>query len=198
MDAIAVWIGALAAAIAAIAAIASWRTARVSARVTKSLADIEVQRRHAELIPQFEIDTQRRSDDVILIYPRLVGPPALDRIDSLSLIVRDDTIDHSLDILTGPTLEQVDATIWGPYRLTPGVDAATHDGRSSGGYRLMLGDSRSFQFERTHPPSWTNDAWWNAQYGSAPIRLTLHCERDGYEPWNIPIEVKLPRTYKPS
>jgi hypothetical protein len=188
----ATWISASSAVVAAIAAALSLWTARTSNRTARTLAAIETDRRHAELIPTFEVRTKRVNDDVILIYPKLVGPPSLDRIDRLTVIVRDDTVDHSSELAGSPTSEQLAATIWGPYRLTPMIDGASSDGRSVGPVRLLLGDDRPFQFESTRPPIWTDAQWWDSQYRHTPIRLAFRCETDGFEPWIVPTEVKPP------
>jgi hypothetical protein len=187
-------LGLIATVVAAFAAVAAWLTARTSNRTARSLADLERQRRQAELIPQFVFGLKRTPDGGIAISPKLVGPPALDKLDRLTVTVRDDTLDHSNNLAGGPTPEQIAAQVWGPYRFIGGADGAPANGRSVAPIPLLLGDDRVFNLEKTRPPSWSADTgqWWTGLYGEAPVRLTLLCERDGYEPWTVPAEVEIP------
>lgn len=120
----------------------------------------------------------------------LDGPPALDRLDQLTVTIRDDTTDHR-SVAGGPTDEQIAAQIWGPYRFTPGVDGADRTGRAVAPIRLLLGDDRPFQLEpSTPPPWWTDPEAWRTEYAATPIRLAIRCcRRDNDHEWNVPLEI---------
>jgi hypothetical protein len=90
----------------------------------------------------------------------------------------------------GPTAEQIDRQVWGPYRFVPGVDGADETGRSLEPFTLLLGDWRPFALERTPPPPWSNDSGsWRQRYADQPVRLTLSCYRKDHEPWTVPVEI---------
>jgi hypothetical protein len=124
----------------------------------------------------------------------LDGPPALDRLDQLTVTIRDDTTDHRSRVAGGPTDEQIAVQIWGPYRFTPGVDGADPTGRAVAPIRLLLRDDRPFQLEPSTPPLWwtAGPEAWRAMYAAAPIRLAIRCRRnDNDHEWNVPESVPI-------
>jgi hypothetical protein len=86
---------------------------------------LDTQRRNAELTPRFRITCQPSNpgSPALRLGVFLAGPPELERLDKLTLIIRDDHPWRSqhTPLAGGPTPEQVAGQIWGPYRLTPGV-----------------------------------------------------------------------------
>jgi hypothetical protein len=185
-------LGVAAALAAAVAAIGAWVAARYSARATAALTAIEQRRLHAELTPVFELSCQPAGGDRAELRVAFVGPPGLDRLDQVTVMIRDDIRGRKAVTAGGPTAEEIAAQVWGPYRFVPGVDGADKSGRGVEPVSLMLGDWRPFSLERTRPPTWSNDdAKWRRQYADQPVRLEITCQRDGYSPWVIPLEVSI-------
>lgn len=182
-------LGVIATTIAAIAAVGAWLAARRSGRAADALTRIEARRWHAELTPKFKI-TCRVSGEHAALRIELVGPPGLDRLDRLTVRIRDDIRDRTPVVTGGPTAEEIARQVWGPYRFVAGIDGADPTGRQVAPIQLLAGDWRPFTLEKTDKPPWSEDTeWWTAQYEGSPIRLMLRCERQGDEPWTVPIEV---------
>jgi hypothetical protein len=95
---------------------------------------------------------------VLRLRVMLVGPPGLDRLDRLTVTIRDDHFrrgEHQ-QIMGGPTTEEIKAHIWGPYRFTPstGPDDARADGigrTTVYDAQLPIGEELPFQLEHTVP-----------------------------------------------
>lgn len=181
----------LTAVVSAIAACAAWRTAVTANRTSIQLANIEIARRHSELIPQFRATAHETSTAAWLTL-ELVGPAALDRLDEMSLEIRDDRaerLDAAHDLVPGDPLH---SQIWGAYRFTPAVDGASADGRVvPPTAALLLGDSRRFQLERTVPPNGFTSPSWHNEYPSDSFRLSITSRSAGNAPWTVPITVKV-------
>jgi hypothetical protein len=165
-----------------------------SAQAAEDLTAIERRRQHVELTPQCTLDVACRGpgSDRIRVTVRLNGPAGLDRLDQLSVRVRDDK-DRSPVTAGGPTQEQIAATIWAPYRFVPGVDGADPLGRAIPDVALARGESRTLEMEPTVPPAWVSDAqWWRREYADLPILLEITCVL-GERRWRIPVEHAQPQ-----
>jgi len=119
----------------------------------------------------------------------LTAPDSLDRLDEVTVRIRDDQPDRQPRPGSQLTQEQITAVIWGPYRLRPAMENTDPDGRQHGPFRLPKGEPYPVQLEPSVAPSWAGPNWRN-QYDGTPIRLEIVCRREGYEPWVIPAEVK--------
>ncbi|HZD71230.1 MAG TPA: hypothetical protein VFA45_20710 [Actinomycetes bacterium] len=177
--------------VAAGAAVGSLLAARQANRAAATLAMIERHRWHADLTPQFEVTCTATSGDQATLRVAFVGPPGLDRLDRVTVSVRDDIRGRRPVIAGGPTAEQIARQVWGPYRFVRGVDGADENGRSVAPVELLLGDRRPFALERTLPPPWwgMDVDGWRKQYADQPVRLTLTGHHQGDEPWTVPREV---------
>lgn len=185
-------LSAVAAVAAAVVAVLAWRAARAAATAATVLTQLEQGRWHNELTPRFTVTATADPEGRVRLVVALDGPAALDRLDQLTVTIRDDNTDHRSRLAGGPTVEQIAAQIWGPYRFTPRVDGADRTGRAIAPIRLLLGDDRPFQLEPSTPPPWAGDpVAWRAKYAAAPIRLAIRCCRrnDNDHEWNVPLEV---------
>jgi hypothetical protein len=131
----------------------------------------------------------------------LTGPPELERLDALTVTIRDDHTWRGQHTLAGgPTPEQLAEQIWGPYRFTPGsgpgadsvhgIPGADPTGRTIPTRGMPVGEELPFHLELTRPPTWSQqltDSWRQAR-GSV-VRLRLECRRDGREPWTLACEI---------
>jgi hypothetical protein len=167
-----------------------------------SLAEIERDRRHSELTPRFRIivDPWGSGTDVRRLRVMLLGPPGLDRVDSLTVRIRDDHFRRGEGMLTaaGPTREQVKAHIWGPYMFTAGTGPDQARANATGrvteyDQALPVGEELPFQLEPTRPGSWmtgmTQQAWQD-QRGNV-IRLAIVATHAEHGTWTLPCEIDL-------
>jgi hypothetical protein len=128
-----------------------------------------------------------------------VGPAGLDRLDQVTVRIRDDIPGRAPVTSGGPSAEEIARQVWRPYRFVPGVDGAVQTGRFVAPFGLLLGDRRPLALERTPAPTWSSDATgWRRQYDDQPVRLTLACVREGDEPWTVPREVRVDQGAPPS
>jgi hypothetical protein len=157
MDPSVIWsaVGALgtlaAAGVAAWAAKQSREAAQQANKATDALAEIENDRRHGELTPRFTITVvplSPGSGEVLRLRIMLAGPPGLDRLDGLTVRIRDDHFRRGEGqmLAAGPTREQIEEQIWGPYmfRAGTGPDQSRADptGRVPYGYRGVAQPAR--------------------------------------------------------
>ncbi|MBC2932938.1 hypothetical protein [Nocardioides sp. zg-1228] len=143
----------------------------------------------------------------------LVEPIELQRLESLSIRIRDDRpgradeIDYESPRHQAQMLDTVRSQVWGPFRFTPGVgpkvgsvwNPADQAGRQCDvSTPLEVGEALRFQLEPTRSPwlvdtlggvaSDARDAEWRHLVGDN-IRLTITARAAGSEPWVIPLEL---------
>lgn len=177
-----------------LAAVVGLTVRRVRQSALSPIEELERQRRHDELTPQFEI-THRRSQgsDDVTLHLAFVGPPGLDQLDGVEVVIRDDRPDRRPIIAGGPTAKEIASVIWGPYRLRPGVDGADQTGRHTPAVPLRRGEALYRLLEPSLAPHWSADpVWWRHQYAGQPVRLTLTCTRQDEPPWVLTVEVTIP------
>ncbi|MGW4422551.1 hypothetical protein [Streptosporangium sp. NPDC004631] len=185
---------AFAALLSASAAFGAWRTAHLTKKATAALTAIEARRWHADMNPQFEVTCARArmgdhaSDTRAELRIRFTGPPALHKL-TITATIRDDWPDRESTLAGGPTQEQLDVQIWGPYRFVHGVDGGSQDGRTISPFTLLVGDGRPFALERTPSPRWADAAGWRQRYEEAKVRLALQCVHEDDAPWTVHLEV---------
>lgn len=155
------------------------------------VTSIEASRRHDDLTPELVIRCQEQGDGQAGLTVQLAGPAGLDRLDEVTIAIRNDRPGRDSP---GPgsqlTAEQLAGVIWGPYRFSLGQDHTAPPGRTYGPVPLPKNEPLPVALERAFPPSWHGDPQrWRAQYDDAPVRLQVTCRRDGYEPWTVLCEV---------
>lgn len=187
------------AALSVVAAFGAWRAAHRSAATADTVARIEQDRWHADLLPQFDIRIERIEGDRGTLSVHLAGPVPLCGLDEIRIeIVPSDDMSRLATLPDGPTQEQLDAQVWGPIRFTHGADGADVDGRTVAPFQLDVGKGRPFSIERTRPPRWQqgNDRAdrWRDQWLNKPMRLVITCHKEGYKTWIVPYRVDVPQT----
>ena len=196
-------VGSIAAAsVAAWAAYQSRSSAEEANRAAETLAQIERDRRHAELCPRFRVSCgplgQADYGGKLQLRVLLIGPPALGYLDKLTVTIRDDHHrrgDGPL-LTINPPREEIKRQIWGPYRFTPGTgpDEARSDGTGrETAYNAVLpvGEALVYQLEPNPPPPWstgTTPSQWQQQEGSV-IRLALDAETREIGSWRLACEI---------
>jgi hypothetical protein len=177
--------------------------ARTQALETGQLLQQTARQWHALVTPQFDVILSVGEGDPEARRPRLrlhlVGPVGLDRLDVLTVKIRDDpgpagagqlpedAEGETGDAVSGESREAVR----GPYRFEPGTDGTDEVGRAAAPALLEMDDWHTLQLERTEPPDGYpgGGEGWRLRYPiSSPVLLLLHCERSGYRPWDIRCE----------
>jgi hypothetical protein len=193
----------VATSIAAVAARQSHRSAQQSNEVAGELAGIERGRRQSELTPRFRVRCEpwgAGNDQDLRLRVMLTGPPGLDRIDGLTVKIRDDHFRRGENTPTagGPAREQIKEQVWGPYRFRPGTGPDEARADSTGRVtaydaELPIGEELPYFLERTRPPFWAtsmSQEQWNAQRGPV-IRLGLEAWHNDHGRWTLPCEIDL-------
>lgn len=187
------------AALSVVAAFGAWRAAHRSAATADTVARIEQDRWHADLLPRFDITIERAEGDRATLSVHLAGPVPLCHLDDIRIeIVPSDDMSRLATTPGEPTQEQLDAQVWGPLRFTHGADGADVDGKTVAPFQLEVGKGRPFSIERTRPPIWLRGddraARWRDQWLNTPMRLVITCQKEGYKPWIVPCRVDVPES----
>ncbi|WP_405673298.1 hypothetical protein [Streptomyces sp. NBC_01530] len=176
------------AALSAVAAAGSWKAARRANATADAVALIERERWHADLTPQFDLDLLESGNGQAMLVVHLSGPDALRQLDEIAIAVGNDDRDHVVSHpIGGPTQEDVDSFVWGPFRFTPAVNGTDQSGRGPQPFPLDVGAGRPLAMQRTWPAPWmegTTRDMWQGEYVGQPIRLVMTCRR-GDEEWVI-------------
>lgn len=193
--------GSVASAVAA--AYAAWQSrssAREANNTASRLAAIEKDRRHSELCPRFRVSCEPLGPgtDKYRLNIMLCGPRALSQLDRMTFQVRDDFFTRGQEqLLGGLKKAQVEAQIWGPYRVSPGTGShgsvADDAGRTFAlGVPLPTGETVLLQLEATPPPPWSQmtPSDWLRQQGTV-LRFALRGEVAGYDSWTLPCELEV-------
>lgn len=182
-----------------------WAITGVGASVDVTTAGLDLQRRHAELTPHFRATCGRLNagGHRLKLVIELTGPPDLERLDELTVTIRDDkhTRLKPTSSLDTPSTEQLPDHVWGPVRFVPGIGpgtttrpgagAADPAGRETHTAGMPIGEGHTFSLEPTVPPSWSNwtPAQWREKCGTT-LRFRIEGRRDGWEPWTVPGEIE--------
>jgi hypothetical protein len=191
-----------AATVAARAAHQSSRAASEANAAATTLAELERDRRHGELCPRLRVSCEPRGSGTheLRLWVMLLGPPTMDRVDSLTVKIRDDHFRRGDGCLLagGPTREQIKEQIWGPYRFTPGV--APDQARSDRTGRVIVyetsvpvGEDLPVQLEPTSRSEWataTSPEDWRREQGTV-IRLVFLAEHTQHGKWTLPAEIDI-------
>lgn len=194
-------VGSLAAAgVGAWAAYQARSAAAEANAAARTLAEIERDRRHAELCPRLRVTCEplNPGGKYQQLRVALLGPPGLDRLDRLTVTIRNDHHRRGEGPLRlgGPTPEDLKRQIWGPYRFPPGT--GPDDARADSNGRvtpyeavLPVGEELPFQLEPTLPPSWaqgTSPQNWQRERGTI-LRITFDAQHATHGSWTLPAEI---------
>ncbi len=174
-----------------------------SAGAAAITAGLDADRRQAELTPRFRITCQPSNpgSDALRLAIYLLGPPELERLDALTVSIRDDHPWRAQGTPTGGrTPEEIANQIWGRWRFVPGtgpgadpvrhIPGADPTGRTTPTGGLPVGEELPFFLEPNHPPQWSQQPLgaWQQQMGPW-LRLMLECHKEGRPPWVLPAEL---------
>lgn len=196
-------LGSLAAAgVGARAAYQARSAAAEANAAARTLAEIERDRRHAELCPRLRVSCEplNPGGEHQKLRVALLGPPGLDRLDMLTVTIRDDHHRRGEGTfrMGGPTREELKRQIWGPYRFTPGT--GPDDARADSNGRvtpyeavLPVGEELPFQLEPTLPPPWaqgTSSQGWRRERGTI-LRIAFDARHTTHGSWTLPVEIDI-------
>lgn len=178
----------------AVAGIAAWRAAQRANATATGLAQIERDRRHSELIPQFDIyaTLEGTSPDLAQLHVRLVGPVGLDVLDQVTITILDEpgTLHWATGYPDGVTAEMAKQFVWGPWQFNTGASTQVSDSRTTKPKAYSRKDdsgSDRLSLRRTSPGHWmkSDPVLWKNQYWILPFRLRIECNKVGYLPWYL-------------
>jgi hypothetical protein len=189
------------AVVGVVVAVAGVAAAFLTWQAAQALTRIEKHRWHADLTPEFDAGVD--GDRLVLAF---TGPVGLDRLDEVTVTIRDEGgVDRLGRVIAGgPTREDVEAHVWGPRRFnTDAKDQALDDtGRSARPHLIReLGSWHPLVLVPSEPPAWSAPTpqdrpaaikSWGEEYAGKPLRLLVTCRREGHEPWHVPLEVDPP------
>ncbi|MBD2891803.1 hypothetical protein amrb99_07100 [Actinomadura sp. RB99] len=175
--------------------IAAWRAAHRSATAGHTASQIELDRRHEELTPQFTLTARRDTFGSVKLWIELTAPSALGGLDYVCASIRDE----------GP------ARPWRPRPPTFDVyrslefqvrdrdevilaDYVFNTGRISYSFALQVGESQDIYMVRTSPPvGWRSTAEeWRLDRARHPLVVELECYKGGWAPWTVAVTVTFP------
>jgi hypothetical protein len=171
--------------IAAAVAYFAWRTSVNSAEATRALTRIEETRLHAEMRPQLDVSVERFQGEpentTAILRVRLVGPPTLVQLESVKVTVWP----VLMPVRAGGEWTGANEPNW-PYLFTKVVPAEEPFERVAGPFGLM---QRQQHVEFMGTPQ---ESEWMLTTGMDEALFIFTCSQAGYEPWVIPIRVKIP------
>ena len=184
--------------IAILVAGASAAYARKQATEQARVSAIEQDRRHEELMPQFEITCTVRetANDSADLRVSLTGG-GLEHLDEVVITILDEAgRDHwTRGLPDGVTQEQAETFVWGPWEFNTGASAQVVSNRETvpRTYSRVSGKNWDLlSLIPTRPGYWmtgTSQDDWRKQYRDHPVRLLITCRREGYEPWFVQRDV---------
>lgn len=190
----------LAAVIAAAAAFWARAAAQRSNEAAGLMAEIEQQRRHRELTPQFRIRAQAMANSP---YPGfailfvMLADGELKALDAVTITILNTVDIRPWGLPQGVTEKGAEEFLWSGWEfdtfITGGigeraVEAASH--RRSKPRRLSQLDGKDWYqllIRRTAPPEWDNwtEEKWRSKWETIPLRLSLDCRLAGHQPWAV-------------
>ena len=175
--------------------------------IANTVAEIEKQRRHRELMPNFRVRAAILDDSAYpgfaILFVMLIDGQ-LDALDAVTI-----TILNTVDIRPWALPMGIDETraeevIWSGWEFdtffTGSRDpraklAASHRQSKPRPFSRRAGkDWYQLLIRRTHPPEWDSrtEEEWRRSYDEVPLRLALDCTLAGHEPWilykNVTVE----------
>ncbi|GAB2520698.1 hypothetical protein [Nocardiopsis aegyptia] len=173
----------LVAGLSAGAAWAAANAARRSADSAATLADNDAARRRDELTPAFALTCQAQSERRAVLTLTLASPVGLEGLDRVEVAIADPVPDRH-PVAGGPTQEQLDAQVWGPYRFVTSTTGVTGHGTAQAEH-VRPHTPVHLALERTLAPAWVADpAVWEEEAAGRPLLITLVCHRAGHA-WRV-------------
>ena len=164
------------------------RAARQANATATSVADIERQRWHRDQTPDITVRCTLPQGYVgrAKLTLTLNGPTPLDEV--FVTIRNDRPRGPSIGQMTPDREEEFRRLIWGPWRFGEYIEAFNGQ-RSADFETLAVDEPKSYDLYETVPPSWMSREQWARDYDGMPLRITIDCRRNFYEPWILQREV---------
>jgi hypothetical protein len=175
-------VAAVAAVVATAIALASARYTRQQANAAERANAIETKRLHTELTPELAIKVILAKSEMIgaaSLNIRLTGPAGLDRLDAVTLRIREDRLQY--------WPRRTPEKIYGPFTFLS-ESRSGEPAREFGPFTLAKNEPYGTVLKVSAPPS-TKIIDGRSEWHDKPVRVEVTCQRDGYEPWIILAEV---------
>ena len=177
------------AVVALVVALASAAYTRRQAVVSEKAAAIEDQRRHDELTPELAVTCEERSGTRLAdMTLELTGPAGIERLDQVTIRIRDDIPDRKPSPGSQLTQDQISDVIWDRTGSISASETPTSTGAHTGRSGCPSMSPTRVSLEWSIPPSWAG-LGWRGQYHGQPVRLEITCRCGGYAPWTLRYEV---------
>lgn len=176
----------------------SARSAAIAAAAAAKTAELDAERRHAELTPEFDIVCKAGASGVdghSELRVTLTGPAALDRLDEVIIVILDESgADHwGHGYPSEVSEEEARRFVWGPWEFNTGASAQVADNRTTRPRPYSRADGRNWDrlsLTPTRPGHWMGmpqELWQKQRIG--PVRLQITARRGGEE-WILLREVE--------
>ncbi|WP_150245616.1 hypothetical protein [Nocardiopsis quinghaiensis] len=174
-------------AVAGISASAAWAAARAahrSAHSAATLATNDAERRRDELAPTIDLACQAQGQRRAVLTLTLTGPTGLEGLDRVEVTIADPLPDRYPVIAGGPTQQELDAQVWGPYRFVTSTTGVTGHGTAQVEH-VRPHTPVDLALEQTPAPAWVADpAGWQEER-AGQLLITLVCHHARYRPWTL-------------
>lgn len=166
----------------------------------EAVAEIEKQRRHRELTPDFRVRAAILDDSAypgfaVLFVMFLDGQ--VDALDSVTITILNTVDLRPWNLPHGITETEAEGVIWSGWEFD-NFFIGSRDPRAKRASSHRQSKPRPFSrpegkdwyellIRRTQPPHWSSQTKeeWRRQYDEIPLRLSLDCRLAGHEPWII-------------
>lgn len=175
--------------VSALAAVGAVWFARVSGRSAAKQVGLEVGRRKDELTPRLVV-SWKRGDEFRGFGIGLAGPPGLEWVDDIQLVVRPNARVVGMDGDRSALGELV-----APYRFYPAMEDEDYSGWTHRTGPVHIGEKAWCEMDPTPPPSAMSHLGpdeWLRECGSV-LRLRVYCERREWGRWAHAVEIDTAR-----
>ncbi|UOE21397.1 hypothetical protein NI17_009925 [Thermobifida halotolerans] len=145
----------------------------------------DADRRYAELTPALDLEWRAQYGRRGVLVVTMTGPVGLERLDRVEVTVADPIPDRAPVIAGGPTQQELDAQVWGPYRfVTSTAHVASH--RTAQLDQVRVNIPVHLAMERAPAPHWVADfAGWEEERAGDPVLITLVCHHADHQSWTL-------------
>jgi hypothetical protein len=154
-------------------AFVSLRAARQSNAAASTMARIERERRHTELTPHFTLagEPWNQGSLDVRLWLELTGPVGLDRIDAMTVVIRDEWRQDMVHRIPHGRLDNEAGDLRAPLKFVAGPDGSTVDasGRAVRCGSLLIGQRIPFYLKPT------------GVIPRSALRMAIYAEHRGHE-----------------
>jgi hypothetical protein len=168
--------------------------------IANTMAEVEKQRRHQELMPNFRVRATILDDSVYPGFATLFVmflDGQLDALDAITIVILNTVDLRPWNLPDSVDEAEAEKIIWSGWEFDT-FFVGSRDPRAHLAASRRQSKPRPFSrregkdwyqllIRRTRPPEWDGrtEEEWRSQYDEVPIRLALECVLAGHEPWTV-------------